>query len=107
MGKRHMSKSSIAERSNDFAIDGMIYMQEQGRKDIKLSKAMTRPAYAYTKAQQRQVIKPPMCEGCGYYYQAEEMPKPDCTFPWFNPEDYDLAAYDYLPCKEGLTYEKD
>lgn len=106
MGKNHMPKTSIAERNIDKSIDNLIYMQEQGRKEIKLTKAMTRPAYAYTKAQQRQVIKPPMCEGFGYYYQAEDMPKPDCTFPWFDPEDYDLAAYDYLPCKEGLTYEK-
>ena len=106
MGKRHMPKSSIAERSNDFAIDGMIYMQEQGRKDIKLSKAMTRPAYAYTRAEQKQIFQTPLCEPCGYFRENEQN-KLECQFPWFEPQDYDLAAYDYLPCKEGLTYEKD
>lgn len=107
MGKRKIPKTPIAERMSDLRIDGMLYMQEQGKKEILLSKAMKRPAYAYTKAQQRQVIKSFICEGCGYYYQAENMPKADCTFPRDNPEDYDLAAYDYLPCKEGLTYEED
>ncbi len=99
-------KTALASHIYDHTIENMIYMQEQGRKEIRLSKAMTRPAYAYTKIEQKRVIEPPMCEGCGYYIQAVDMPKPDCTFPWFDPQDYDLAAYDYLPCKEGLTYEE-
>lgn len=107
MGKRHMPKSSLAERSNDFGIDGMLYMQEQGRKEIKLTKAMTRPAYAYTKAEQKNIFKRPICESCGYYMEPDVGKDKDCTFPWADPEDYDLAAYDYLPCKEGLTYEED
>ena len=107
MGKRHMPRSSIAERSNDFAIDGMIYMQEQGRKDIKLSKAMTRPAYAYTKIEQKRVIEPPICDACGYFIESDAGRPRDCTFPWEDPEDYDLATYDYLPCMEDIRNEED
>lgn len=46
-----------------------------------------------------------MCEPCGYYKE-NELNKLECQFPWFDPEDYDLAAYDYLPCKE-VDHEED
>lgn len=106
MGKRHMPRSSIAERSNDFAIDGMIYLEEQGRKEISLSKAMTRPAYAYTRVEQKRIFQKPLCEPCGYYRENEQN-KLECQFPWDDPQDYDLAAYDYLPCKEVDYIEED
>lgn len=105
MGGRHMPKTSIASRHFDTSIDNMIYLQEQGIKKVKLSKAMTRPAYQYTKAEQKTIHQTPTCESCGYYREPDEGKDKDCTFPWFEPEDYDLAAFDYLPCKEGLTNE--
>lgn len=106
MGKRHMPRSSIAERNFDKAIDNLIYMQEQGRKEIHLSKAMTRPAYAYTSTAQKQIFQKPICEPCGYYRENEQN-KLECQFPWDEPQDYDLAAYDYLPCKEVGYLEED
>lgn len=107
MGKRRIPKTPIAERMSDLRIDGMLYMQEQGRKEIHLSKAMKRPAYAHTSMEQKTIFKASMCEPCGYYREPDVGKDKDCCFPWFDPKDYDMAAYDYLPCKEGLTYEED
>lgn len=102
----HMPKSSLASRMYDHKIENMIYLEEQGTKERKLTKAMTRPAYAYTRAEQKQIFQTPLCEPCGYFRENEQN-KLECQFPWLDPQDYDLAAYDYLPCKEGLTYEED
>ena len=52
-------KTALASHIYDHTIENMIYMQEQGRKEVRLSKAMTRPAYAYTRAEQKQIL----CEG--------------------------------------------
>lgn len=92
-------KTALASHIYDHTIENMIYMQEQGRKEARLSKAMTRPAYAYTRAEQKKIFQTPLCEPCGYYRENEHN-KFECQFPWFEPQDYDLAAYDYLPCKE-------
>ena len=88
------------ETNIDF--DRLISDSEHGRLPRNLSKAMTRPAYAYTSAEQKKIFKQSVCVGCGYFYKTEEMPREDCMFPWFDPEDYDVAAYEYLPCKEGI-----
>lgn len=98
-------KTALANQMYDHKIENMIYLQEQGRMQIKLSRAMTRPAYAYTRLEQKRIFQTPLCEPCGYYRENEQN-KLECQFPWAEPEDYDLAAYDYLPCKEGLTYEE-
>lgn len=100
-----MPKSSLASQMYDHMIENMIYLEEQGRKEIKLTKTMTRPAYAHTSLEQKQIFQTPLCESCGYFRENEQN-KLECQFPWFEPQDYDLAAYDYLPCKEGLTYEE-
>lgn len=81
--------------------DKLLNDADHGRLPRHLSKFMTRPAYAYTSAQQKTIFRQSTCDSCSYYYKAEEKPKEECTFPWDDPEDYDLAAYDYLPCKEG------
>ena len=108
MGKRrHIPKTSPSVRNYDTSLDNMIYMQEQGRKQVRLTRAMTRPAYAYTRAEQRTIHEPLICDGCGYFMEPYEGKDKDCTFPWAEPEDYDLAAYDYLPCKEVGYLEED
>ena len=99
-------KTALASHIYDHTNENMIYMQEQGRKEVRLSKAMTRPAYAYTRAEQKQIFHTPLCESCGYYRDNEQN-KLECQFPWFEPQDYDLAAYDYLPCKEVGYLEED
>lgn len=106
MGKRHAPKVKGKPFDVNKSIDYMLRTEEKGKKKVSLSKAMTRPAYAYTKAEQKQIYKTPVCETCGYYREPDISSKKDCCFPWLEPEDYDLAAYDYLPCKEGLTYEE-
>lgn len=107
MGKRHAPKTKVAERGSDWKIDGMIRMEELGRKEVQLSDWMKRPAYAGTKLEQKTIYHEQVCKSCGYYYKTADMPKEDCMFPWFEPQDHDIAAYDYLPCKEGLTYEEE
>ena len=106
MGKRHAPKAKAQERLSDFGIDGMIYMQENGRKAVHLSSFMMRPAYAYTKAEQRTIRKSSICEPCGYYGESEIDHNMECQYPWDDPQDYDLAVQEYLPCKEA-DYEKD
>ena len=103
-----MSVKKISTIKHDFnpEMDKLIRDQEHGRLGNKLSKFMTRPAYAYTSLEQRNIYARPMCEPCGYYRE-NELNKLECQFPWADPEEYDMAAYDYLPCKEGLTYEDD
>lgn len=103
MGKGHPPKTKTKLIADDYGIEGLIYKQENHGRPINLSKAMTRPAYAYTSAQQKLIFKQSACLSCGYYYKTEEMPKEECIFPWDDPQDYDMAAYDYLPCKgEGI-----
>lgn len=99
-------KTALASHIYDHTIENMIYLQEQGRKEVRLSKAMTRPAYAYTRAEQKQIFQTPLCEACGYFRENEQN-KLECQFPWDEPQDYDLAAYDYLPCKEVGYLEED
>ena len=101
MGGRHAPKSKGKPFGVNYAIDNMLVAEERGKKQVKLSKAMTRPAYAYTKAEQKQIYKTPVCEACGYFKEPDIGAKKDCCFPWLDPEDYDLAAFDYLPCKEA------
>lgn len=91
------------ELNPDF--DKLVNDAEQGRLTRHMSAFMTRPAYAYTKAEQKQIYKTPVCETCGYYREPDILCKKECCFPWFDPEDYDIAAYDYLPCKEA-DYEE-
>ena len=98
-------KTALANQMYDHKIENMIYLQEQGRMQVKLSRAMTRPAYAYTSIQQKRIFPKNECDRCGYWKKTEFWERV-CTYPFENPSDYDLAAYDYLPCKEGLTYEK-
>ena len=106
--RREMSTKKISSIRHDYnpTVDKLLQDHEHGRLTDRLSNFMTRPAYAYTSMEQRQIFERPMCEPCGYYRENEQN-KLECQFPWFDPEDYDLAAYDYLPCKEGLTYEED
>lgn len=83
--------------------DKLISDSEHGKLPRNLTRAMTRPAYAYTSAQQKLIFKQSACLSCGYYYKTEDMPKEECMFPWYDPQDYDMAAYDYLPCRgEGI-----
>ena len=79
-------KTALASHIYDHTIENMIYMQEQGRKEIRLSKAMTRPAYAYTRAEQKQIFQTPLCEPCGYFRENEQN-KLECQFPWFEPQE--------------------
>lgn len=106
MGKRHMPKTSVASRHYDTTIDNMIYLQEQGIRKSKLSKAMTRSAYAYTKAEQKRIFKANPCDRCGYFEEPEIGFDKVCKFPWLAPEEYDEAVYNYLPCVEAI-YEED
>lgn len=99
MEKRHIPKPKGGQ-DIDSGIAGMIYMEEQGKKERKLSSFFTRPAYAGTSLEQKEFKSGCKCEPCPYYREPGEGRKKDCQFPWLNPEEYDLAAYDYLPCKE-------
>ena len=106
MGKARLPKSSLAESMYDHKIENMIYLEEQGRKKRHLSRCMTRPAYAYTNQEQKFLFAPPECEPCGYY-QESEIGDMECTFPWDNPDDYDTAVFDYLPCQREVDHEED
>ena len=89
------------------AFDRLLHDANQGKLNKRLSAFMTRPAYAYTSMEQKRIYKQNPCNGCGYYYKTDNMPKLDCTFPWDDPKDYDKAVYDYLPCMEGKANEED
>lgn len=99
-------KTTLANTMYDHRIENMIYLQEQGRLPMRLSRAMTRPAYAYTSMEQKRIYQCSVCDPCGYYRE-NELNKLECQFPWEEPEDYDMAAYDYLPCMEGAKDEGD
>lgn len=102
-----MSKRPFAKIKHELnpVFDKLVNDSANGRLKGPLSPFMTRPAYKFTKAEQKTIHQPSTCESCGYYREPDVGKDKDCTFPWFAPEDYDLAAFDYLPCKEGLTYE--
>lgn len=60
------------------------------------------PAYYGTSIQQKDPRKKNKCEDCPYYEEPEIGFKKVCQFPWFDPQDYDTAALEYLPCQEAM-----
>lgn len=103
MGKRHPPKTKLI--ADDYGIEGLIYKQENHSRPINLSKAMTRPAYAGTSIEQKQIFHKSICEGCGYWSEPDPGRSKDCTFPWGHPMDADIAVAQYLPCKEEYYAE--
>lgn len=99
-------KFSSAKHEYNPAFDRLLHEAEHNRLSKNLSKAMTRPAYAYTSLEQKNVYQNAKCEPCVYFRKSDSGKKKECQFPWDDPEDYDLAVFDYLPCKEGKN-EKD
>lgn len=93
MGK----KISEIRHDHNTAFDKLLVDSDRGALGEKLSKFMTRPAYAHTSMEQETIFPQNKCRPCGYYLQ-NEMGKEECQFPWLDPQDYDLAAYDNLPC---------
>lgn len=105
MGKRHPPKTKTKLITDDYGIKGLIYKQENHGRPINLSKAMTRPAYAGTSIEQKQIFHKSICEGCGYWSEPDPGRPKDCTFPWGHPMDADIAVAQYLPCKEEYYAE--
>ena len=105
MGKRHPPKTKVKPIYDDNGIDGIIYKQENHGRPINLSKAMTRPAYAGTSIEQKQIHHFNRCEGCGYWREPEPGRPKRCQFPWGHPLDADVAVAPYLPCKEEYYAE--
>lgn len=88
------------------AFDKLITDSDRGALEKKLSKAMTRPAYAYTSMQQKNVFSKNPCDSCGYCKKTEFWQRL-CVFPWDKPEEYDKAVAQYLPCMVEDHYEMD
>ncbi len=89
---------SSAKHQYNVEFDKLISDQEHRRLPKTLSRAMTRPAYEHTSAEQKKLFRE--CQACGYYKQ-NELGKFECQYPWYNPDDYDRVLYEFLPCKEG------
>ena len=102
MGKK------ISEIKHEYnpAFDNLIIDADRGALGEKFSRCMTRPAYAYTSMEQKAIFPKNTCRDCGYYLK-NELGKEDCHFPWIDPQDYDLAAYDNLPCVLEVRDEED
>lgn len=92
------------EHNTDF--DRLLIDAKRGALGEKFSSFMTRPAYAHTSMEQKTIFPRNKCRQCGYY-QENELGKEECTFPWFDPQDYDIAVYDNLPCGMEVRGEKD
>lgn len=86
--------------------DILLHDNDRGKLSKKVSKFMTRPAYAYTSLQQKSVFPQNPCDRCGYWKETEFWQKV-CTFPWDSPEDYDEAVANYLPCALEVKNEND
>lgn len=102
MGK----KLSTTRHDYNTTFDKLLHDADTGNLSSKLSDFYTRPAYAYTSIEQKNVYQNAKCEPCVYFRKSDSGKKKECQFPWDAPEDYDLAVFDYLPCKEGKN-EKD
>lgn len=106
MGKRKAPRAKGKPFGVNYAIDNMLVAEERGKKAVKLSGFMTRPAYAHTKAEQKTIFESDKCEACAYYREPDVIGDKECCFPWFDPQDYDEAVFDYLPCQEGEHEER-
>lgn len=102
MGKK------ISEIKHDYNVsfERLLVDADRGALGEKFSSFMTRPAYAHTSMEQKAIFPKNKCRDCGYYLE-NELGKEECTFPWFDPQDYDLAAYDNLPCGKEAHHEMD
>lgn len=101
-----MSPKKMSSIAHDFNpdMDRLLNDAAHGRITGKLSDFMTRPAYAYTSMQQKKIFPKSGCESCGYFCETEFWKK-ICIYPFEDPDDYDKAAFEYLPCRRD--HEKD
>lgn len=103
-----MSKK-VCQMKHEFnsAFDHLMVDADRGALGEKLSPFMTRPAYSHTSLEQKKIFPENKCRKCGYYTENVYF-KEECSFPWMDPQECDLATQPYLPCVlEGSFYEED
>lgn len=59
------------------------------------------PAYYGTSIQQKDPRRKKPCLDCTYFRPPEPGLRDRCQFPWMDPQDYDTAVLEYLPCQEA------
>lgn len=97
-------KNKLVHNFNSNELENILYAAEHGKLNHNLSPFFTRPAYSGTKASVGGVGEC-ICNECPYYGTTESGLNKKCLFPWFEPQDHDVAAYEYLPCakEDGLS----
>lgn len=98
----------ISEMKHEYnsAFDHLMVDADRGALGDKLSPFMTRPAYAHTSMEQKRVFPENICNECAYYME-NELNKKVCHFPWFDPQEFDVAVHPYLPCVKEAEHEED
>ena len=95
-----MSKFSELKHETNIDFDRLLNDAEHGKLKKNLSSFFTRPAYKGTSMETRTVFKEDKCKACAYYQEPDIIGDKECCFPWFDPQEYDEAVFDYLPCQE-------
>ena len=94
-------KNKITHDYSDGTLEKIMRDVDSGRLKGKTNWFMDHPAYYKTSIEQKDPRKKSPCALCGYYKEPEPGRRKACRFPWDNPKDYDMAAFDFLPCREA------
>lgn len=92
-------KNRIVHNFGDGSLDKIMKDIDQGKIKKNKSWSATHPAYYGTSIQQKEPIKPIRCEKCIYFREPATGLKKRCQFPWNDPQEYDKAIIEFLPCK--------
>lgn len=98
--KKVGDKNRITHDYSDGTLEKIMRDVDSGKLKGKSNWFMEHPAYYGTSIQQKDPRKKNKCEECSYYEEPELGFKKVCQFPWFDPKDYDMAVFEFLPCQK-------
>lgn len=92
-------KNRITHEFSDGTFEKIMRDMDTGKIKKTENWFMDHPAYYGTSIQQKTAKRQNKCEKCPYFEEAEPGLKKVCKFPWMDPQDYDMAVAEFLPCK--------